>query len=229
MNSSKREIRSKAFFGLGFLLVILWLGLFLPAWSLDFFQAWVFWLTFSTSTIIVTIYLLKKDIKLLETRTKAGPTAEKEKSQKIIQIFASIFFILLVILPGFDHRYRWSNVPLYLVITGDIFVLLGFVIIFRVFKENSFASGIIETDRGQKVITTGPYRFVRHPMYTAGLLLILFAPLALGSYWALLFAFLLFVIIVIRLLYEEKFLMKNLLGYKEYCEKTRHRLIPFIW
>ncbi len=229
MNSSRREVGMKALFGLVFLLVVMWLVLFLPAWTLDFFQAWLFWLTFSISTIIITVYLLKKDIKLLEFRTKAGPTSETQKSQKIIQIFASIFFILLLILPGVDHRYHWSNIPLYLIIIGDIFVLLGFIIVFLVFKENSFASGIIETDKEQKVITTGPYRIVRHPMYTGGLLLLLFTPLALGSYWALIFALLLFVIIVIRLRYEEKFLMKNLSGYKEYCEKTRHRLIPFIW
>lgn len=229
MSSSNHKIKGKAFLGLVFLLVILWLGLFLPAWSLYFWQAWVFWLIFSISTIIITLYLVKKDIKLLENRTKAGPSAEKEKSQKIIQILASIFFIFLLIEPGLDHYYHGSNVPLYLVITGDVFVLLGFIIIFLVFKENSYASGIIETDREQKVITTGPYRIVRHPMYAGGLLLLFFSPIALGSYWALFFAFLLFVVIVFRLLYEEKFLIKNLPGYKEYCEKTRYRLIPLIW
>ena len=229
MKASNRHIKSKAFFGLLFLLVVLWFGLFLPAWSLYFWQAWVFWLIFSISTILVTLYLLKKDLKLLETRTKAGPTAEVEKSQKIIQIFASIFFISLILIPGFDHRYHWSNVPIVLVITGDIFVLLGFIIVFLVFKQNSYASGIIETDTEQKVITTGPYRIVRHPMYAGGLLLLLFAPLALGSYWALPFALLLFVVIVLRILYEEKFLMQNLPGYEEYCKKTRHRLIPWIW
>jgi protein-S-isoprenylcysteine O-methyltransferase Ste14 len=229
MNSSNQKIKGKAFLGLVFLLVLLWIGLFLPAWSLYFWQAWVFWLIFSSSTILVTVYLLKKDLKLLETRTKAGPSAEKEKSQQIIQIFASIFFISLIVVPGFDHRYQWSYVPLVLVVLGDVFVLLGFIIVFLVFKENSYASGIIETDRGQKVITTGPYRIVRHPMYTGGLLLLFFAPLALGSYWALLFSVLLFVVIVFRLLYEEKFLIKNLPGYKEYCGKTRYRLVPLIW
>ena len=154
---------------------------------------------------------------------------KKEKSQQIIQIFASIFFISLIVVPGFDHRYQWSNIPVVLVIAGDIFVLLGFIIVFLVFKENSYASGIIETDREQKVIMTGPYRIVHHPMYTGGLLFLLFAPLALGSYWALLFSVLLFVVIVFRLLHEEKFLIKNLPGYKEYREKTRYRLIPLIW
>lgn len=229
MNTSQRDIKSKAFLGLVLLLVLVWLGLFLPAWTLDFFQAWAFWLIFSTSTIIITLYLLKNDIRLLETRIKIGPVAEKEKSQKIIQIFGHILWIFLFIVPGFDHHYHWSNIPLYLVITGDICVLLGFIIIFLVFKENSFASSIIETDREQKVIMTGPYEIVRHPMYTSGLLLVLFIPLALGSYWALFFSLLSFIKIIIRLLYEEKFLLKNLPGYKEYCEKTRYRLIPFIW
>lgn len=229
MNSNHRSIPFKAFLGLVFLLFVLWLSLFLPAWTLQFYQAWAYWLIFSISTILITAYLLKKDIKLLETRTKAGPSAEKEKSQKLIQIFASIFFILLLVEPGIDHRYHWSYVPLFLVLLGDIFILLGFFIIFFVFKENSFASGIIETDRDQRVITSGPYKIVRHPMYTGGLLLLFFTPLALGSYWALFFAFLLCIVIVTRLFYEEKFLIKNLPGYQEYCEKTRYRLIPFIW
>jgi protein-S-isoprenylcysteine O-methyltransferase Ste14 len=229
MKASKRQIKSKAFLGLLFLLVVLWLGLFVPAWSLYFWQAWVFWLIFSISTILVTLYLLKKDLKLLETRTKAGPTAEVEKSQKIIQIFATIFFISLILIPGFDHRYHWSTVPVFLVITGDIFVLLGFIIVFLVFRENSYASGIIETDTEQTVITTGPYSIIRHPMYAGGVLLLLFAPLALGSYWALPFAPLLFVVIALRLVYEEKFLMQNLPGYEEYCKKTRYRLIPRVW
>ena len=182
MNLSNREIKGKAFLGLVFLLVVLWLGLFLPAWSVYFWQAWVFWLLFSISTITITVYLVKKDMKLLENRTKAGPTAETEKSQKIIQIFASVFFISLVIAPGLDHRYHWSIVPVFLVIIGDVFVLLAFLLIFFVFKENSYASGIIETDREQKVISTGPYRIVRHPMYSGGLLLLFSMPLALGSY-----------------------------------------------
>jgi protein-S-isoprenylcysteine O-methyltransferase Ste14 len=229
MNPGYVGIKGKAFLGLVFLLVELWFGLFLPAWSLYFWQAWVFWLIFSISTTFVSFYLLKNNLKLLETRTKAGPSAEVEKSQKIIQVFASIFFISLVIEPGFDYRYHWSYVPFPLVIVGDIFVLLGFIIVLLVFQENSYASGIIETDREQNVITTGPYRIVRHPMYVGGLLLLFFMPLALGSYWALLFAFLLFVVIVFRLLYEEKFLIQNLPGYKEYCHQTRYRLIPYVW
>ena len=229
MNATNREMGGKAFLGLVFLLVFLWLGLFVPAWSLYFWQAWSFWLIFSISTIFVTFYLLKKDLRLLETRTKAGPIAEAETSQKIIQMFASIFFIALVIVPGFDHRYHWSDVPVFLVVIGDIFVLLGFIIVFLVFRQNSFASGVIETEREQKVISTGPYRIVRHPMYAGGLLLLFSAPFALGSYWALPFTLLLFVVIVVRLLYEEKFLIQKLPGYKEYCEKTRYRLIPWIW
>jgi protein-S-isoprenylcysteine O-methyltransferase Ste14 len=229
MDPNNRQTKRKAFAGLLFLLVLLWFGLFLPAWSLYFWQAWMFWLIFSVSTILVTFYLLKKDLKLLEARTKAGPTSELEVSQKIIQLFASIFFISLVLVPGFDHRYQWSNVPVVLVITGDVLVLLGFIIVFLAFKQNSYASGIIETDTAQKVITTGPYRIIRHPMYAGGLLLLFFAPLALGSYWALLFSLLLFIVIVLRILYEEKFLIQHLSGYKEYCEKTPYRLIPWIW
>jgi protein-S-isoprenylcysteine O-methyltransferase Ste14 len=229
MNSSIREIKSKSFLGIFFLLGLLWLGLFLPAGSLNYWQAWIYWLIFLVAVSLVTIYLMKKDLKLLESRLKSGPIAEEEKSQKIIQFFASVFFVLIFIESGFDHHYQWSNIPFPLVLIGDVFVTIGFIIIFLVFKENSYASSLIETSSNQEVITTGPYRIVRHPMYSGGLLLIFFTPFALGSYWALLFTIPLFVVIVFRLLDEEKFLIKNLTGYKEYCEKTHHRLIPLIW
>jgi protein-S-isoprenylcysteine O-methyltransferase Ste14 len=222
-------VKRRALSGLVSLLVILGLLLFLPAWSLHFWEAWIFWLIFSVSVTIITIYFLKKDPKLVERRLKAGPSAEKEKAQKIIQAFASLFFIMVVMAPGFDHRFQWSYVPPYLVIIGDVFVMLGFLIVFLVFKENSYTSSIIEADKDQTVISTGPYRIVRHPMYAGALLMLLFTPIALGSFWALFSVLPMFAVIVWRLLEEEKFLAKNLPGYKDYCLKTRYRLAPFVW
>jgi protein-S-isoprenylcysteine O-methyltransferase Ste14 len=112
---------------------------------------------------------------------------------------------------------------------GDIFVLLGLLIVFLVFKENSYAAGVIEVGKGQKVISTGPYAIVRHPMYTGALLMLCFVPLALGSWWGLVFVFPMFIVIVFRLLDEEKFLSKNLPGYEGYRQKTRYRLVPLVW
>jgi protein-S-isoprenylcysteine O-methyltransferase Ste14 len=168
-------------------------------------------------------------MKLIEGRLKAGPSAEKEKKQKIIQTFASLFFILIIVVPALDHRFHWSDVPIQLVLVGDIFVLLGLLIVFLVFKENSYAAGVIEVSKEQKVISTGPYAIVRHPMYTGALLMLCFIPFALGSWWGVVFVFPMFVVIVLRLLDEENFLLKNLVGYKEYRQKTRYRLVPFVW
>ena len=129
---------------------------------------------------------MEKDPALLKRRLSSGPTAEKEKTQKIIMFFVSVGFIALLIVSGLDYRFGWSAVPPYAVITGDILVAVGFYIIFFVYKENSFTSATIEIAEDQEVISTGPYAVVRHPMYAGGLLYLLGTPLALGSYWGFL-------------------------------------------
>jgi protein-S-isoprenylcysteine O-methyltransferase Ste14 len=222
-------LRVKAFSGLAFLTVIIGVFLFLPAWTLDYWQAWVYLFVFSGSCAIVTLYFLKHDTELIKRRVKAGPTAEKEKTQKVIQSLANVAFILGILLPGLDHRFQWSQVPVSLVLTSDVIVLLGFIAVFLVFKENTYTSAIVEVDPDQKVISTGPYRFVRHPMYAGALVMFLFTPVALGSFWGVLGAFPLIVLIIFRLLDEERFLAEHLSGYKEYCNTTRYRLIPRIW
>jgi protein-S-isoprenylcysteine O-methyltransferase Ste14 len=154
---------------------------------------------------------------------------EKEKTQKIIQAFAFLGFALILIIPALDHRFGWSNIPLCIVILGDILVAIGFYLVFLVFKENTFASATIEIATDQKVITTGPYSMVRHPMYSGALIMLFGTPLALGSWWGLLVLIPFILIIILRLLDEEKFLSKNLPGYNEYCQKVRYRLIPLLW
>jgi protein-S-isoprenylcysteine O-methyltransferase Ste14 len=139
-----------------------------------------------------------------------------------------LFFSILII-PSLDHRFGWSNVPLSIVIVGDILVALGFYLIFLVFRENTFAAATIEISTDQKVITTGPYSIVRHPMYIGALIMLLGTPPALGSWWGLLTFIPFTMIIVLRLFDEEKFLLKNLPCYKEYCQKIRYRLIPSLW
>src|ERR1700730_1388690 len=158
--------KRKAFFGLLMLTVILGLALFIPAGTLDYWQAWVYIFLFGGSSLLITLFLMKKDMELLKRRLKAGAREEKERSQKIIQAFAQLAFLSLMLFPAFDHRYSWTNVPVWLVVTGEIFVVLGFYIVFLVFRENSYTSALIEIAEGQKVISTGPYAVVRHPMYS---------------------------------------------------------------
>ncbi len=229
MAKSVDNIKRQAIIGLAALAVVLWLALFLPVWSLNYWQAWTYWVIFVVCVTAISLYFMKKDLNLIASRLKTGPTAEKEKSQKLANSFISIFFILLILIPPFDHRFHWSNVPPYLVITGDVFVVLGLLIVFLVFKENSFTSATIEVSKEQKVVYTGPYGVVRHPMYAGALLMLFFTPLALGSFWGLLASIPMFLVITLRIVEEEKFLTKNLFGYTEYCKKVRHRLIPFIW
>jgi protein-S-isoprenylcysteine O-methyltransferase Ste14 len=219
----------QAFLGGGFLLVIIWLGLFLPAGSLSYWQGWVFWLVFSVSVTLITIYLMKNDPALLQRRVSAGPVAEKQKYQKIIQLFSSLAFIGLIVLPGLDYRFHWSKISLLTSLTGDFYVALGLFIVFEVFRSNSFTSGIIEVSEKQKVISTGPYAVVRHPMYAGALIMCIAIPLALGSVWDLIFSSAMVFTVILRLLDEEKYLSKNLPGYFEYCRKVRFHLIPFVW
>lgn len=222
-------VKKQAFVGLVALAVLLWFVLFLPAWSLNYWQAWAYWVVFLVCVTAISLYFLKKDLTLIASRLKAGPTAEKEKSQKLANSLISLFFILLILIPPLDHHFHWSNVPFFLSVTGDALVVLGLLIIFLVFKENSFTSAIIEVNKDQKVVSTGPYGVVRHPMYSGALLMLLFTPLALGSYWGLIVFIPMFIVIALRVVEEEKFLVKNLSGYVEYRRKICRRLIPFIW
>ncbi len=209
--------------------IVLALLLFVPAGTIEYWQAWVYLVVFFASSVAVTIYLMNKDPALLMRRMKAGPTAEREKTQKIIMFFAMVSFVTIFLVSALDYRFMWSPVPLAVVIGGDIVVALGFFITFLVVKENTFASATIEITKDQSVISTGPYAIVRHPMYSGGLLIVLGTPLALGSLWGFLTFIPTSIWIVWRLLDEEKFLAKNLAGYDEYRAKIRYRLVPHVW
>ncbi len=208
--------------------LILAAALFIPVWTFDYWQAWVLLIVFSLSAIVISIYLMKHDPALLARRIK-GLGSENEASQKIIQIVAAVIFISLFIIPSIDHRFGWSTVPTAIVIVGNIFVLLGFFIVYLVFRENTYTSAIIEVAAEQKVISTGPYALVRHPMYGGALIMLFGIPLALGSWWGLFAFYPMLLVIVWRLLDEENFLAKNLPGYEAYTEKVKHHLIPYVW
>ncbi len=223
------NLHTKAWFGLIFLAVVMSLMLFVPAGTLQYWQAWTYLGVYFGASFLITLYLMKKDPALLKRRLRGGPTAEKEKTQKIIMFLASAGFISSLVVPALDHRFLWSSVALYAVIAGDILTALCFYLIFLVFKENPFTSATIEIAEDQRVIATGLYAFVRHPMYAGGLLLFIGTPLALGSYWGLLAFPAVLPALIWRLLDEEMFLAKNLPAYREYCAKVRWRLIPGIF
>lgn len=228
-DSKMKDLNRKAFVGMLELLIVLAAALFLPAWTIDYWQAWMFLVVFFVPVLAITIYLMRKDPGLLERRVNAGPGAETRKSQQVIQLVASLAFIALFIVPGLDHRLSWSLVPLFAVAAGDIIVVLGLLIVFLVFKENSFTSAAIEVGTEQKVISTGPYAFVRHPMYIGALVMLLGVSPALGSWWGLFAVIPLALVIVLRLLDEERFLAKNLAGYSDYQDRVRYHLLPRIW
>jgi protein-S-isoprenylcysteine O-methyltransferase Ste14 len=223
------DLARKTLVGLAQFIGTLGILLFVPAWTLDFWQAWIYLFVFAVSVALITVYLWKKDPKLLERRVNVGPGAEKEKSQKRIQSFAAAAFIGTFLFPALDRRFSWSKVPFSVVMVGDVLVALGFFIVFLVFKENTYSAGTIEVVADQKVVSTGPYALVRHPMYSGALVMLFATPLGLGSWWGLIMFIPVTLLIVWRLLDEEKFLLRNLQGYAEYSDKVRSRLLPFVW
>ena len=179
--------------------------------------------------MLITIHLLRNDPDLLKRRLKGGPSAESRVWQKVIMLLMSLCFCLMVLVPGLDHRFDWSHIPAWLVIAADVAVPLGFLIQFHTFKANTFASAVVAIVPEQKVISTGPYAVVRHPMYSGALVVDFFIPIALGSWWGLPFALGMLTVVSLRLLDEEKLLRQSLPGYEEYCRKVQYRLIPHIW
>ena len=203
--------------------------LFAAAGTIRFVEGWTYLVLLGGLSVAITIYLAVYDQALLQRRLKAGPGAEQEASQKVIQISASVLLFATLIVAGLDHRFHWSDVPSLAVVAADVAFLLSFALIFIVFRANTFSSGVIEIAEGQRVVSTGPYAIVRHPMYIGGILFLLATPPALGSWWALIPTLLMCVMIVVRLLDEERFLAKNLPGYTDYCQRVRWRLLPGVW
>jgi protein-S-isoprenylcysteine O-methyltransferase Ste14 len=222
-------LHKKAFRGLVVLFLITAAIVFGSAGTLDYWQAWLYLAAYFAASIAITLYLVRKDPALLARRMSGGPFAEKEPAQRIIMALASIGFIALAIVPALDRRFGWSHVPASMVIAGDAVMLLGWLGIYFVFRENSFASSTIVASADQRVISTGPYGWVRHPMYAAALVMLLGISPALGSWWGLPVMFAILPALIWRLIDEERFLVQHLPGYAEYRERVRYRLLPFIW
>ena len=225
-NSDYKKLRKRALVRYLLAIVILGLMFFLPAGTIRYWEAWVYFGILFIPTFFISIYLFKNNPELLQRRMR---TRERERRQRLIARLWLLAFILAFIIPGLDHRFNWSSVPLAVVISADVIILAGYLIVFLVFRENTYASRIVEVEKDQKVISTGPYAIIRHPMYLGGLLMYLFSPIALGSFWAIIAFMPLAVLFILRIFNEEQVLVKELPGYKDYMQKVKYRLIPFVW
>jgi protein-S-isoprenylcysteine O-methyltransferase Ste14 len=223
------SLHARAFGGTAILVVVMAALLFGAAGTFAYWQAWIFLALYFAVSLAITFYLMKNDPALLARRMSGGPFAEKEPAQRIIMSVTSIGFIALLVLPAIDHRLHWSELSLYAVLTGDALVLIGWLGIFLVFRENSFSSATIELAADQRVISTGPYAWVRHPMYATALFMLVGIPIALGSWWGVLVIVAMLPVLIWRLTDEERFLVRNLPGYADYQNKVPYRLLPLIW
>ncbi len=227
--SQRRSLRSRAWSALVVLTVVMALLLFVPAGTLRYWQAWVYLAVFVAASALTTLFLMQRDPALLERRMRGGPGAETRPTQRVIMLAASGCYIGLFAVSALDRRYGWTRVPAILTLVSDLCVAVGFYFIYLVYRENTFTSATIEIAADQKVISTGPYAIVRHPMYGSALLYLGGTPVALGSYWGLTAFAAMLPFLIWRLFDEEKMLAESLPGYREYQQRVRHRLIPGIW
>ncbi|MBO0790050.1 MAG: isoprenylcysteine carboxylmethyltransferase family protein [Ktedonobacteraceae bacterium] len=210
-------------------LVVFGLLLFLPAWTFNYWQAWVFIVVFTLSTMIPSIYLSLTNPAALKRRMQAGPTAETRTVQKIIITIAFLSLPAVMVFSAFDHRFVWSPVPMAVSVIGDALVAIGLGLAMLVVIQNSYAAANITVETGQKVISTGLYGIVRHPMYVGTLIMMVGIPLALDSWWGLVILIPGVIGLAFRILDEEKMLKQELAGYSEYTQKVHYRLVPYVW
>jgi protein-S-isoprenylcysteine O-methyltransferase Ste14 len=225
----KLSQNQSAFVAILVLFAVMMALLFIPAGTCRYWQAWTFLVVYFVASLAITIYLMVNDPRLLARRMRGGPTAEKVTAQRIIMWITSAGFIGLLVVPALDHRFGWSRMPPAVALAGDLLVAIGFVAVFFVFRENSFTSSTIEIADDQRVVSTGPYARVRHPMYAGAIVLLIGMAIALGSWWGLLMLGAIMPALIWRIFDEERFLGANLPGYAEYMAKVRFRLVPGVW
>ena len=219
----------RAWLSLAVLAAIIGALLFSCAGTARYWHAWIYLALFFALSAVITADLLRRDPALLRRRMKGGPTAEGRPLQRVIMLGASLGFVSLLVVPALDFRHRWSSVPVTGVAIGDVLFAIGFGFIGRVYRENTYTAATVEVTADQRVIDTGPYAVVRHPMYASASLYLLGTPLALGSYWGLVPIAAMMPFLIWRLFDEERFLARNLPGYTDYQKRVRHRLVPFVW
>jgi protein-S-isoprenylcysteine O-methyltransferase Ste14 len=210
-------------------LVAIGLLVFVPAGTVNYWQAWTFLAVFACAAWIPSVYLQATNPVALQGRMRSGPIAEGRTVQKVVMIGLYGSLAAICVISGLDHRLGWSSVPPTVSLIGDIAVAVGLGVVILVVIQNSYASTTVQVASGQKVVSTGLYGLVRHPMYTGNVLMLVGLPLALGSYWALALVVPGVAVLAARIHDEEKLLREELDGYREYTQKVRSRLIPYVW
>jgi protein-S-isoprenylcysteine O-methyltransferase Ste14 len=210
-------------------LIVLSALVFLPAGTLNYWQAWVFIATFMVVTIFPSIYIARTNPAALQRRMHGGPRAEARTIQKILITGAWLGLVALLVISAYDHRMGWSSVPAWVCLLGDVLLAAGLGIAMLVVIQNGYAAATVTVETGQTVVSGGVYTFVRHPMYVGNVIMMVGVPLALGSYWGLVFVVPGVVALVFRILDEEKLLTHELAGYREYMQRVRYRLVPHVW
>jgi protein-S-isoprenylcysteine O-methyltransferase Ste14 len=203
--------------------------LFLAAGTFNYWQAWVFLVVFALSGWIPGIYLLRTNPVALQRRMRGGPTAEARTTQKVVMGGAWSSLAAMLLVSALDHRFGWSSVPTTICLVGDVLVAVGLTVMMLVVIQNSHAAAIVRVETDQKLISTGLYGLVRHPMYTGNVIMMVGIPLALGSYWGLVFVISGLIVLAFRIRDEEKLLQEELDGYRDYTQKVRYRLVPCMW
>lgn len=209
-------------------LVAFGLMLFLPAGTFHYWQAWVFLAVFALSTWIPSVYLMRTNPAALERRMR-GPSAETRTLQRILIAVIFVCFPAMFVVSALDHRFGWSPVPAAVSLVGDVLVASGLILDMLVIIQNSYAAVNVVVEAGQRLVSSGLYGLVRHPMYTGNVILMLGVPLALGSYWGLLFVIPGLIVLVLRIRDEEGLLEEELPGYSEYEQQVHYRLLPYLW
>jgi protein-S-isoprenylcysteine O-methyltransferase Ste14 len=210
-------------------LVAFGLMLFLPAGTFHYWQAWVFLAVFAFYTWIPSVYLVRKNPAALERRMHAGPLAETRTLQQIVSTVVFICFPAMLVVSALDHRFGWSPVPTTVTVVGDILVAVGLGVAMLVVAQNGYAAANITVESGQTLVSTGLYGLVRHPMYSGSVIMMVGVPLALDSYWGLVFVIPALAALALRIRDEEELLQQQLSGYREYEQQVHYRLVPFVW
>lgn len=203
--------------------------LFWPAGTFDYWQAWVFLAVFIATTIGPSVYLAIRHPDALARRMKAGPTAETRPAQRIIMALTLTLVVATFVLSALDHRFGWSDVPVWLVIVGNVLVAIGLSLAQLVVVQNNYAAATVRVEADQPLVSTGLYGWVRHPMYTGAAIMMIGTPPALDSLWGLLGVAASAPVIAARVRDEEQMLIDELAGYRDYRDKVRFRLIPHVW